>query len=167
MAFFAIAGGYSLDMEINGMLDISSVLNDSGIPAAVVTIIGSLPGGALTQFIFTLLCIIFLATTLDSAAYVLSSMSTKNLTGEGQPARWNRFAWAFALAIIAVGLIAAGGLKTVQTSTVVAALPLIPVLVILQVSLFKWLREDFGNKLRPANYALEHRPDGKTEVREV
>ena len=167
MAFFAIAGGYSLDMEINGMLDISSVLNDSGIPAAVVTIIGSLPGGALTQFIFTLLCIIFLATTLDSIAYVLSSMSTKNLTGEGHPARWNRFAWAFALAIIAVGLIAAGGLKTVQTSTVVAALPLIPVLVILQVSLFKWLREDFGNKLRLANYALEHRPDGKTEVREV
>jgi BCCT family betaine/carnitine transporter len=167
MAFFAIAGGYSLDMEMNGMLDISSVLNDSGIPAAVVAIVGSLPGGALTLFIFTLLCIIFLATTLDSAAYVLSSMSTRNLTGEGQPARWNRFAWAFALAIIAVGLIAAGGLKTVQTSTVIAALPLIPVLVILQLSLFKWLREDFGNKLRSVNYALEHRQDGKTEVREV
>ena len=167
MAFFAIAGGYSLDMEMSGNLDISSVLNDSGIPAAVVAIVGSLPGGALTLFIFTLLCIIFLATTLDSAAYVLSSMSTRNLTGEGQPARWNRFAWAFALAIIAVGLIAAGGLKTVQTSTVIAALPLIPILVILQVSLFKWLRKDFGNTLRSVNYALEYRQDGETEVREI
>ncbi len=167
MAFFAIGGGYSLDMEINGTLDISSVLNESGIPAAVVAIVGSLPGGSLTLFIFTLLCIIFLATTLDSAAYVLSSMSTKNLTGEGQPARWNRFAWAFALAVIAVGLIAAGGLKTVQTSTVIAALPLIPVLVILQVSLFKWLHKDFGNTLRSVKYALEHRQDGATEVREI
>lgn len=167
MAFFAIGGGYSLDMEMSGILDISSVLNDSGIPAAVVTIVGSLPGGGLTVFVFTLLCIIFLATTLDSAAYVLASMSTRNLTGEGQPPRWNRFAWAFALAIIAVGLIAAGGLKTVQTSTVIAALPLIPVLVILQVSLFRWLRKDFGKILRPANYALERRPDGSTEVREV
>ena len=167
MAFFAIGGGYSLNMEMSGILDISSVLNDSGIPAAVVTIVGSLPGGGFTVFIFTLLCIIFLATTLDSAAYVLSSMSTRNLTGEGQPPRWNRFAWAFALAIIAVGLIAAGGLKTVQTSTVIAALPLIPVLVILQVSLFRWLRKDFGKILRPVNYALERRPDGSTEVREV
>ena len=119
------------------------------------------------MFVFTLLCIIFLATTLDSAAYVLSSMSTRNLTGAGQPPRWNRFAWAFALAMIAVGLIAAGGLKTVQTSTVIAALPLIPVLVILQVSLFRWLRKDFGKTLRSANYALEHRADGITEVREV
>ncbi len=167
MAFFAVGGGYSLHAEMNGILDISAALNESGIPAAVVAIVSSLPGGTFTLFIFTILCIIFLATTLDSSAYVLASVSTKNLTGEGQPARWNRFAWAFALAMIAVGLIAAGGLKAVQTSTVIVALPLFPVLVILQLSLFKWLRKDFGKTLRPANYALDHRPDGSTEVREV
>ena len=167
MAFFAVGGGYSLHMEMNGILDLSSLLNESGIPATAVAIVASLPGGTITLLIFTILCLIFLATTLDSTAYVLASVSTRNLTGEGQPARWNRFAWAFALAIVAVGLIAAGGLKTVQTSTVIAALPLLPVLVILQLSLLKWLRKDFGKILRPANYALEHRPDGSTEVREV
>ncbi len=167
MSFFAIAGGYSLHMEMNGILDLSALLDESGIPATAVAVVGSLPGGTVMLFIFTLLCIIFLATTLDSAAYVLASMSTRNLGGEEQPARWNRFAWAFALAVTAVGLIAAGGLKTVQTSTVIAALPLLPILVILQLSLLKWLRKDFGKILRPANYALERRPDGKTEVREV
>ncbi len=167
MVFFAVSGGYSLHLEMNGILDLSALLNESGIPATAVTIVGSLPGETIMLFVFTLLCMIFLATTLDSSAYVLASVSTRNLTGEGQPARWNRFAWAFALAVIAVGLIAAGGLKTVQTSTVIAALPLLPVLVILQLSLFKWLREDFGKTLRPANYALEHRPDGGTDVRKV
>ena len=167
MVFFAIAGGYSLDAELNGIVDLSALLDESGIPAAAVAIVANLPGGTFTLAAYTVLCIIFLATTLDSAAYVLASISTKNLTGDDQPARWNRFAWAFALAITAVGLIAAGGLNTVQTSTVIAALPLFPVLVILQVSLFKWLREDFGNTLRSAKYALEHRQDGETEVREI
>ncbi|MCY4155458.1 MAG: BCCT family transporter [Gammaproteobacteria bacterium] len=167
MAFFACAGGYSLHLELNGTLDIFTRLNEAGIPAAVVAVVGSLPGGTLTLFVFTVLCIVFLATTLDSTAYVLSGISTKNLGGDKQPPRWNRFAWAFALAVITVGLIGAGGLRTVQTSTVVAALPLFPVLVILFLSLLKWLRKDFGETLRPANYALRHLPDGATEVREV
>ena len=167
MAFFAIAGGYSLHAELNGIIDLSALLDESGIPAAAVAIVGNLPGGTFTLAVYAVLCIIFLATTLDSAAYVLASISTKNLTGAGQPARWNRFAWAFALAITAVGLIVAGGLRTVQTSTVIAALPLFPVLVILQISLLKWLRRDFGKTLRPARLALEHLPDGGTKVRKV
>jgi BCCT family betaine/carnitine transporter len=167
MAFFAIAGGYSLHAELNGIVDLSALLDESGIPAAAVAIVGNLPGGTFTLAVYTVLCIIFLATTLDSAAYVLASISTKNLTGDEQPARWNRFAWAFALAITAVGLIAAGGLNTVQTSTVIAALPLFPVLVILQLSLLKWLRRDFGKTFRSANFALEHLPDGSTEVKQV
>ncbi|MDE0155788.1 MAG: BCCT family transporter [Gammaproteobacteria bacterium] len=167
MVFFAFAGGYSLHLELTGALDIFTLLDSAGIPTAVVAVVGSLPGGTLTLIVFTVLCIIFLATTLDSTAYVLASISTKNLGGDKQPARWNRFAWAFALAIIAVGLITAGGLRTVQTSTVIAALPLFPVLVILFLSLLKWLRRDFGVKLRPANYALQHLENGKTEVREV
>ena len=36
----------------------------------------------------------------------------------------------------------AGGLDTVQASSVVTALPLIPVLGILAMSLFRWLRAD-------------------------
>ena len=167
MAFFAIAGGYSLHQEINGTLNISATLDESGIPGAAVAIVGSLPGQTLILLMFTFLCVIFLATTLDSTAYVLASVSTKNLSGMGQPARWNRFAWAFALAFTAVGLIAAGSLSAVQTSTVIAALPLFPVLVILQLSLIQWLRRDFGKKLRPANFALEHLSDGSTKIREV
>ena len=167
MSFFAFAGGYSLHLELTGALDIFTLLDESGIPAAVVAVVASLPGGTLTMIVFTVLCIIFLATTLDSTAYVLASISTKNLSGDKQPARWNRFAWAFALAIIAVGLITAGGLRTVQTSTVIAALPLFPVLVILLFSLLKWLRKDFGETLRLPNYALQRLADGKTEVRKV
>ena len=130
-------------------------MDERGIPAAIIAILGSLPGGKITLLMFTVLAIVFLATTLDSSAYVLASVSTKNLAIDGDPARWNRFAWAFALATISVGLITMGGLEAVKTSTVIAALPLIPVLFILQLSLFNWLRKDFGKTLRPTSYALD------------
>ncbi|MCY4428658.1 MAG: BCCT family transporter [Halieaceae bacterium] len=167
MAFFAVWGGYAIELDMSGSVDVAGLLETSGIPAAVVAVVGSLPGGTLTMFVFTVLCVIFLATTLDSAAYVLASISTKDLGGNADPARWNRFAWAFALAILSVGLITAGGVEAVQTSTIVAALPLIPVLIILQWSLFKWLQEDYGEALRPTSYAIEHGEDGSREVRRL
>ena len=52
----------------------------------------------------------------------------------------NRLCWAFALAFIAVGLLLAGGLEAVKASSVVTALPLIPVLGVLAISLIRWLR---------------------------
>ncbi len=166
-AFFAVFGGYSIHAELNGILDIAGILDERGIPAAIISILGSLPGGKITLLMFTVLAIVFLATTLDSSAYVLASVSTKNLAVDGDPARWNRFAWAFALAIISVGLITMGGLEAVKTSTVIVALPLIPVLFILQLSLFNWLRKDFGKALRPTSYALDRHADGSADIREV
>ena len=168
-AFFAVFGGYSLHAELNGIIGLVEIIGAEGnnVPAAIVALVNNLPGGVLTLLVFTALSVIFLATTLDSAAYVLASVSTRNLPGDGEPARWNRFAWAFALATVSMGLLSVGGLKAVQTSTVITALPLIPVLVIMQLSLFIWLRQDFGKAMRPACYVLEQRPDGTTGIREV
>jgi len=96
--------------------------------------------------VFIILCFIFLATTLDSAAYVLASVTSKKLSGYQEPKRSIRLAWALILAAVGVVLIQLGGLKPVQTSTIVVALPLIPVLVILCFSLLRWLKEDFGTE---------------------
>ena len=104
-----------------------------------VTLIG-FRNDFLTVLVFTVLSFIFLATTLDSVAYVLASITTRNLRGGVEPARMNRLCWAFALAFIAVGLLLAGGLEAVKASSVVTALPLIPVLGVLAISLIRWLR---------------------------
>jgi BCCT family betaine/carnitine transporter len=42
----------------------------------------------------------------------------------------------------------------VQLSSIVVALPLIPVLVLMVVSLMKWLREDYGEQLGAKPIAL-------------
>jgi BCCT family betaine/carnitine transporter len=140
--FYWIWGSYALHLETSGSLDISAALDGSGIPGAVVAVLASLPGSFAITLLFTLLCFIFLATTLDSAAYVITSICTRDLPGDAEPARWNRLCWAGVLALVAIGLLGVGGVKAAQTSTVIVALPLLPILIVLTLSLLRWLRAD-------------------------
>lgn len=153
--FFAIWGGYALDLQLSGALDVSAILNQEGIPGAVLAILKTMPMADLVITGFVLLCFIFLATTLDSAAYVLASVTSRELSGYEEPRRWIRITWALLLAIVGIGLIKVGGLKAVQTSTIVVALPLIPVLFILAWSLLRMLNEDFGKRLTAPTLVLD------------
>lgn len=146
--FFAVWGGYALNLQVSGALDVGAILSERGIPAAVGAILGTLPLGGLVIAVFILLCFIFLATTLDSAAYVLASVTSRKLSGYQEPRRSIRVIWALILAGVGVALIQLGGLKPVQTSTIVVALPLIPVLLLLTLSLMRWLKEDFGTQVQ-------------------
>ncbi|MEM7081157.1 MAG: BCCT family transporter [Pseudomonadota bacterium] len=140
--FLLIAGGYSLHLEQSGALAVSEVLSEHGLSYTVTAVLSQLPFGKLTLLAFFILALIFYATTLDSAAYVLASVSSKDLRNDQEPPRANRLIWAFALAFFTAGLIKAGSLSIVQSMTIVFSLPIIPILVLMSLSLVKWLRAD-------------------------
>ncbi len=149
--FFAIWGGYAVNVQFAGLLDVATIVADRGMEATVVAILESLPAGKLLIIpLYTVLCFIFLATTLNSAAYTLSSQVTSNLRGDEEPFQWNRTLWGILIGLFAVGLLATGSLRAVQLSSVVVALPLMPVLLIMVVSLMKWLKEDYGDLVEVA-----------------
>ncbi len=146
--FFAIWGGYAIDVQISGALDVASIVAEVGTPGTIIAILSSLPAGNwLIIPVFTILCIVFLATTLNSAAFTLSAQVTKEIRGDEEPNKWNRTLWAIFLGIFAVGLLATGGLQAVQLASVVVALPLMPILITMLFSLRKWLKEDYGQML--------------------
>ena len=154
LSFMAVCGGYALHLELTGALNVSEILATQGNSATVAAIVGAMPGGTFITLIFTILSFIFLATTLDSVAYVLASISMRDLPGDVEPHRQLRLIWAFALAFVAVGLIVVDGLQTVQAMSVITALPLVPVLFGVIASVLVWLREDFGEHLNPPVLAL-------------
>lgn len=155
VSFLAVCGGYAIDLELTGVLPVSELLAEHGIPKTVVAIVNTLPYSGLIMILFTALCFVFLSTTLDSAAYVLASVSTKNLPGNEEPAKFNRLTWAFLLAFVAIGLIYVDGLNVVQSSTIVTALPLLPVLLLLFMSLKKSLYQDFGSLTDPKIISMD------------
>ena len=150
----AVMGGYSLYLELNGSLAVKEILSAQGMSFVNALVIQSLPFGKFTLAIFTLLSIIFYATTIDSSAYVLSSICAKNLRNDAEPKRWNRVAWAILLALITAGILQAGSLAAIKDITVISSAPMIPIMLLLCISLVRWLNQDFGHIVKHKELAI-------------
>jgi BCCT family betaine/carnitine transporter len=143
--FLMILGGYSLFLEGSNTINVVDIHNAESDAVACVAVIGALPLKVIILPLYAILCFIFLSTVLNSSAYTLASICTKKLSGEEQPAPWQRILWAAILSLFGMGLLITGGekaLKTVQTSTIVGAIPLIPIIILMTLSLLKSLKED-------------------------
>ncbi|BCL70604.1 transporter [Vibrio nigripulchritudo] len=130
--FFMVLGNYGLSLQLSGELDVVAVLNAEGATKAIFSMLGALPFSKLVIAVFTLLCVIFTATTFDSISYILASVVQNNVSEE--PMRWNRMFWAFTLSLLPTVLMFLGGLSTLQTAAIVGGLPLLAISAMLMVS---------------------------------
>ena len=136
-----IFGGYSLYLQKMGILDVAGILGSQGQSVAVAAILQTLPLPKLIMIAVCVLCFIYLATTIDSCAYVLAGTTTKSIGRKEEPARWNRICWALIFCALSVGLMIIGGLQAIQSVSIIAALPLIGVMFLLILSVIKMLKE--------------------------
>jgi BCCT family betaine/carnitine transporter len=116
-------------------------MNTQGADQAIVAIFDQLPLGAVVIGVFSIVSIIFAATTYDSASYVLASGATLHLKAGDDPARWHRVFWAIALGLLPVTLMFIGGLRVMQVTLLVVSAPILIVGVAMSVSLMRSLRE--------------------------
>ncbi|WP_111893261.1 BCCT family transporter [Acinetobacter sp. MB5] len=107
-------------------------------------------------FLSSLLCLllaIHIITLVNSGTLVLCFLDANGTT---DPSISIRLIWGIIIPLIGGGLIIAGGLKAIQTATIIAGFPIAILLGIMAVSLFKSLRQE------PQAWAMmpEHvRPD--------
>jgi BCCT family betaine/carnitine transporter len=139
-----ILGNYGLSLQLSGQLDVISILNIEGPTRAIFAILEQLPFSTVVIAVFTLLCIIFTATTFDSISYILASVVQNNVTED--PMRWNRLFWAFTLSLMPSVLMFMGGLATLQTAAIVGGLPLLVIAVMLMISGVKAASFDLSNQ---------------------
>ncbi|EAS42663.1 choline transporter [Photobacterium profundum] len=130
--YFMILGNYGLSLQLSGQLDVVSILNVDGPTRAIFSILEQLPMSTMVIAVFTLLCIIFTATTFDSISFILASVVQNNVTED--PMRWNRLFWAFTLSFMPSVLMFMGDLATLQTAAIVGGLPLLVIAVMLMIS---------------------------------
>jgi BCCT family betaine/carnitine transporter len=141
--FFIVFGNYALHLELEGLLPVTTVIQESGAETAIAQVFAALPLGPLALSLFFVMAVVFLATTYDSASFTLASVATRRLRAGQSPARWHRLFWAGALGILPLTLMFVdGGLKVVLSTTIVVSLPLLLVGVLLGRSLLILLRED-------------------------
>jgi len=146
--FFAVWGGYSINLQITDVLNISQIVKTMTPDGTIVAILGTLPMAETFIIpVFAVMCLVFLSGTISSSAYTLSSQVSKDIGSSEEPNNKVSTLWAILLGVYAAGLLTTGGLQSVQLSSIILALPLIAVMVMMVLSFMKWLHEDYGEIL--------------------
>jgi len=141
--YFAVFGNYTLHAYMmNALPNLADTLNNVGNAAAVVQVWATVPLPKFYLFLMLLMTLIATITLLNGTAYTLAMLSTKRLTGEQEPAGWNRISWVIVLGVLALILMAIGGLKAVQTSSVLVSFPMLFIFIIIIWGFFKVAKED-------------------------
>lgn len=145
MTYMAIAGGYALHLEAEGILDLRGILNKDGLEILTAKVAANLPFPKVSLFLFIVLCTIFYATTMDSAAYICASVCSREIDVQTDPNLSLRVVWIIILFLMALGTVFSDSLSTVMAFTVIGAVPLLPIMTLMCISLVKQLNKDFPN----------------------
>lgn len=158
MTVFGIMGGYALYIQKTGIADLAGILETQGQEAAIAAVIGTLPLPQIMLVVYLISCFVFLATTISSSAFILSSMTSRRLTGYEAPARWNRLLWSVVFMLFSAGIMVVGGLETIKLVCVLAGFPLIAVVIVLMRAIVRMVKENGSPGTAAAQASAEEAP---------
>ena len=142
--WFSVFGGTALHQEIMGGLPMAEAVG-ADVSTAMFVMFQALPMSGLLSGVATVLVLVFFVTSGDSATLVLGMMSTG---GQLDPSTRVKVIWGALVSGIAISLLLAGGVKAVQTATIVFALPFTLVIVLMAVALWRGVRDDWNEEQR-------------------
>lgn len=142
--FFMVLGNYTIYVQKEGILNISEILMQSGTIVAVVAIFKTLPFSFLIFPILIVLYLVFTATCVDSGAYAMACVTSKELKTGQHPERRNRLVWASVIALLGISMLRLGNsLSAIQASVIVLGFPVMLISYLLYYIQFKWFKEDY------------------------
>lgn len=142
--WFSIFGGSALTMQIWQHVPLAEAVK-ADVATALFAMFDAMPFGLAMSVVSTVLVLVFFVTSGDSAVLVLGMMSSN---GNPNPPNRIKIIWGALIAGIAISLLLAGGLKAVQTATILFALPFALVIVLMVVSLWRAIGEDWREEVR-------------------
>ncbi|MGW6566260.1 BCCT family transporter [Streptomyces sp. NPDC054975] len=140
VVWFCVMGGTAIRLESTGAADLAGAVKD-GAEASLFAMLDALPIGTVTSVIAMILVMTYFVTSADSASLVMGSLTSR---GSLHPPTWLVVTWGILMAAVAAVLLVAGGLNSLQTATILVALPFVIVMLGLCWALLKELREDPG-----------------------
>ena len=137
--WFSVFGGTALHLQIMQGLPIAEAVS-ADVSTGLFAMFDHLPMGGLMSGVATVLVLVFFVTSGDSATLVLGMMSTG---GNENPSARVKIVWGLLVSGIAISLLLAGGVKAVQTATIVFALPFTLVILLMALALWRGVKADW------------------------
>lgn len=135
--WMTVFGNSAIDMVLNhGNQDLATMVGEN-TSVALFVFLEQFTMAKLLSVIAIFMVVLFFVTSCDSGAMVVNMLCSY---GQNDTPVWQRIYWAAGVGVVAIVLLAAGGLGALQTMTIAAALPFAIVLLIAVVGLIRALR---------------------------
>jgi len=137
--WFSIFGGTAISLDMFDQVGVRQVIEAQGKEVALFTVLEHYPFGKVMSLVAIVLIGTFFITSADSATFVLGTLTTR---GNLNPPNVVKVTWGLIQSVAAGVLLWSGGLKGLQTGSILAAFPFGLIMVIMVWSLFKAFREE-------------------------
>ena len=137
VVWFAILGGSAINLQLTGQADLVDTVAKPEV--ALFTLLEQFPLAELTSIIVIVLVAVFFVSGADAASIVMGMLTCRGVL---EPPRAIVAFWGVAMGGVAITLLLAGGLETLQQAAIVAGAPFALVMIGLAYSFFKALRSE-------------------------
>ena len=145
--YFGILGSLSLERQLSGAVDMVGMLAAGQDTAAIISVMRSLPMGSVFMVLFCVSSLLFLATTLDGAAFTMASTTTPGLKNTEEPSPMLRLFWCIMLSLVPLMMIFINAsLDTIKTCAFITAIPIVFIMAVMLYGWIRWMLHDYSKK---------------------
>jgi glycine betaine transporter len=135
--WFAILGGSAIDLQLSGQANLVDTVAQPEV--ALFTLLEEFPISAVMSVLVIVLVAMFFVSGADAASIVMGMLSCRGIL---EPPRLVVALWGTLMGGVAIVLLLAGGLESLQQAAIVVGAPFTLVLIGLCVSLYRSLRAE-------------------------
>jgi choline/carnitine/betaine transport len=135
--WFAILGASAINIQLTGEANLIDTVAKPEV--SLFTLLEQFPVATLTSIVVIVLVAVFFVSGADAASIVMGMLTCRGIL---EPPRAIVAFWGCAMGGVAITLLLAGGLETLQQAAIVAGAPFALVMIGIAVSLVKALREE-------------------------
>ncbi|MEE0776128.1 MAG: BCCT family transporter, partial [Bacillota bacterium] len=136
--YMSFMGGTAIYQDMNGITTVAQAM-DENISYALFALLENFPLSSLVSILAVILICTFFITSADSSTFVCSMMTSHGIQN---PPRSLRVFWGVAEAAVAIVLLLAGGLTSLQTASIVGAFPFMLICIFIVAAFVKALQND-------------------------
>lgn len=141
--FFGILGSLSLNRQLAGSVDMVGMLALGQGNQSIVQVLRTLPAGPVFMVVFCIITLLFLATTLDGAAFTMATTSTVGLKHDEEPHPMLRLFWCIMLSLVPLTMILIhADLNTIKTCAIITSVPIIFIMAVMLAGWLRWMSDD-------------------------
>jgi choline/carnitine/betaine transport len=135
--WFAILGATAINLQLTGEANLIDTVAKPEV--SLFTLLEQFPVATITSVIVIILVAVFFVSGADAASIVMGMLTCRGIL---EPPRAIVAFWGAAMGGVAITLLLAGGLNTLQQAAIVAGAPFAIVMIGIAVSFVKALREE-------------------------